>query len=440
MKAAPDFLILYEHTVREYESDLLLKLELERRGYTAEIRQLLDAKNLRWVFGNNKPRVLVASCMYDNEAINSHVYNNIGRCDKIVNLHWEQMLSGTQEEGDWFNMNGNAKRCVQTCWGTRTAARLQAHGMEAKNTPVTGAVMMDFLRPEFKGYFKNKDALCREFGLDPEKHLHLYISSFGYASMGEEEVAELSRMAGTDFTGFARTNRVSMAETLRWFERYLTAHPEVELVYRRHPSEWNSPALEKLAARCPNFHVIFADSVKQWIVAADSISIWMSTAIAEVYMAGKSCHILRPVPIEHEYDPVIYKDAAYITDYDAFAAAMADPAPPFPIEKAVIEGYFDPSPQPAYRRMADLLETVLREPPRDTPMGDGFTPHFNLLKCAALTGVHFLYRRRWQPKTVFSFCPPLARFAQRIYGYVDKAYLAPEEKARMEQRIRPFVQ
>ena len=37
---ALDFLILYEHTVREYESDLLLKLELERRGYTAEIRQV----------------------------------------------------------------------------------------------------------------------------------------------------------------------------------------------------------------------------------------------------------------------------------------------------------------------------------------------------------------------------------------------------------------
>ena len=40
-----DFLILYEHTVREYESDLLLKLELERRGYTAEIRQ--DRKSTR---------------------------------------------------------------------------------------------------------------------------------------------------------------------------------------------------------------------------------------------------------------------------------------------------------------------------------------------------------------------------------------------------------
>ena len=39
---ALDFLILYEHTVREYESDLLLKLELERRGYTAVSYTHLD--------------------------------------------------------------------------------------------------------------------------------------------------------------------------------------------------------------------------------------------------------------------------------------------------------------------------------------------------------------------------------------------------------------
>ena len=80
--------------------------------------------------------------------------------------------------------------------------------------------------------------------LDTSHKLHLYISSFGYASMTEAEVDELSRMAGTDFRGFAKTNRVSMQQTLDWFDRYLALHPEVELVYRRHPSEWNSPALE----------------------------------------------------------------------------------------------------------------------------------------------------------------------------------------------------
>lgn len=63
-----------------------------------------------------------------------------------------------------------------------------------------------------------------------------------------------------------------MEKTLAWFDRYLGDHPEVELVYRRHPSEWKCKALDELAAKRPNFHVIFADSVKQWIVAADSIS------------------------------------------------------------------------------------------------------------------------------------------------------------------------
>ena len=434
-----DFLILYEHTVREYESDLLLKLELEKRGYTAEIRQLLDPKRLKY-FTWKKPKVLVSSCMYDNEAINSHVYNNIGRCDRIVNLHWEQMLSDTQEEGDWFNFGGNAKKCVQTCWGSRTAQRLMDHGMEEKNCPVTGAVMMDFLRPEFRGYFEGKEALCRRFGLDPSHHLHLYISSFGYASMTEEEVKSLSEMAGTDFSGFARTNRVSMEQTLAWFDRYLADHPEVELVYRRHPSEWNSPQLEELAARRPNFHVIFAGSVKDWIVAADSISIWMSTSIAEVYMAGKSCHILRPVPIEHEYDPVIYKGGRYLTTYEEFAAGMGEENPEFPIPKEVIEGYFDPSPRPAYLRMADLLEEVYTQPPRDEPMGPGFTPHFNWLKFFALWGVHLLFALRLEPKKVFFFHKGLADFAQRIYGYVEKAHVTPDQVRAMEERIRPFVE
>ena len=55
--------------------------------------------------------------------------------------------------------------------------------------------------------------------------------------------------------------------------------------------------------------------------------------------------------------------------------------------------------------MADLLEDVYKNPPRDEPMGDGFTPHFNKLKFCALAGVHFLYRHGWEPKKVFAPAP-----------------------------------
>ncbi|MEG1931920.1 MAG: hypothetical protein RR075_02300, partial [Pygmaiobacter sp.] len=421
-----DFLILYEHVVREYESLLLLKAELSRRGYSVEIRQLLDRKKLRY-FTCKKPRDLESSNLYNDEGLNSHVYNNIGRCNRVVNLHWEQMLSDTQEQEAWFNFEGNAKKCVQTCWGSLTRERLVAHGVPEQNAVVTGAVMMDFLRPEFAGYFCSKAELCAAHGLDPDKKLLLYISSFGYASMDDAEVDELSRMAGTDFGAFARVNRSSMATTLAWFERYLSEHPECELVYRRHPSEWNSPALQALEQKCSNFHVIFEDSVKQWIVAADEIFIWMSTAIAEVYFARKNCCILRPEPIPHEFDPVIYAGGRYVQNYADFAAAVQTPSPGFPIDAARIEGYFDVSERPAYLRMCDLLENVYNTEPRDEPFDAAFAPHFNRLKCIALFCVQLLFALHLEPKRIFAFCPKLATFAQRIYGYVEKAHISKGE-------------
>ena len=265
----------------------------------------------------------------------------------------------------------------------------------------------------------------------------LYISSFGYASMTEQEVKELLRHGGRIFTGFAGTNRTSMEQTLAWFDQYLAGHPEVQLVYRRHPSEWNSPALEALAQKRPNFRVIFADSVKQWIVAADQIFIWMSTAIAEVYFAGKSCRILRPVPIEHEYDPVIYKGADHITDYAAFAAAADAPdSAPFPIAKEVIEGYFDRSDTPAYVRMADLLEDVYKNPPRDQPFSPPFRPHFNLLKFCALIGVHMMYAVKFDPARLAGVAPGFADMASRIYGYIEKAHISKRRRAPWRRRSR----
>ncbi len=433
-----DFLFLYEHPVREYESLLLLQEELRRRGYTSEIRQLLDRKKLKY-FTWKKPKVLVASNLYDNEGLNSHVYNNIGRCNRVVNLHWEQMLSDTQEAEPWFNFSGNAKLCVQTCWGEATRQRLLQHDVPAQNAPVTGAVMMDFLRAEFSGYYLTKQQLCARFGLDAERPLWLYISSFGYASMDAAEVKELSDMAGTDFTQFAEVNRQSMAETLRWFDTYLAANPDVQLVYRRHPSEWNSPALSQLAEKHKGFHVIFEDSVKQWISASDEIFIWMSSAIAEVYFAKKGCCVLRPFEVPHEFDPVIYRHAACAKTYDEFCAAAGAGRAAFPIEPQVIDAYFEQTEAPAYLNMADLLVQVHQNEPFSLPFSQGYTPRFNWLKCFALFGVHILFALRFNPARLKRIAPSFAAFAGRIYGYVEKAHIPKHKIEEMRQKIRPFV-
>ncbi len=433
-----DFLILYEHIVREYESILLLGAELEKRGYTYEVQHLLARKKLKYRT-YKKPEVLVASCMYDDEAINSHVYNNVGVCNKVVNLHWEQMLSDTQEDGEWFNMAGNAKKCMHVCWGKKTAQRLIQNGTDEKNCPVTGAIMMDFLRPQFDGYFKSKADICKEHGLDESKKIMLYISSFGYASMTPEEVRELSEMAGEDFGGFASTNKLSMQTTLEWFDKLLSENPETQLVYRRHPSEWKSEELTALSEKHKNFHIIFSDSVRQWITVCDTIFLWMSTAIAEVYFANKSCHILRPCPIEHEFDPVIYKDAKYVENYQDFKAAAFSEGAKFPIDAEIIEAYFEKSDTPAYIKTADLLERVYKNPPVAKPFSAPFKQRFNLVKYIALVGVHCMYKIKLHPRAFARVCAPFANFAGRIYGYVDKAHIDKKDVAAMSEKIKKYI-
>lgn len=434
-----DFLILYEHIVREYESITLLKAELEKRGYSAEIMQLLDTKKLKY-FTWKKPKVLVASAMYDDKTVNSFVYNNVGVCNKVVNLHWEQVLSEEQENSPFFNCGGAAAYATHTCWGRRRQERLIKYGVPAENTAITGPVQMDFLRPQFKGYYKDRDRLCRQFGLDSGKKLALYISSFSTAYMSDREISELNDLAGVGFDNFRITSRKTMNTTLDWVDRFLSSPrgEDVEFIYRMHPSEWDSPILEEMAAKHGNFRLISDYSVKRWIEACDVIFTWMSTSIAEIYFAGKSCYVLRPYPVEWEYDPVIYKDCRHIDNYGDFVRSFSEKDPPFPVDKALMDYHYDFTDTPSYIRMADVLERVLKEDEGDRRPFDHFTPSFSFLKFFSLIGLHIMYFFRIDPGklTVFG---SLAEWAGRIYGHIKNTRVSKRQRQQYMDNIKKFI-
>ncbi len=435
---ALDFLILYEHVVREYDCILLLKAELEARGYTVELRQLLDRKKLRY-FTFKKPKVIVTSCMYNNESINSHVFNNVGRLDKVVNLHWEQILSREQEQSPWFNCLENARFAIHTCWGEATRNRLLSEGVPAESLEVTGALQLDFLRPQFEGFFASREELCRDFGIDQDKKIILYISSFGYANMDDKEVEELSNMAGLDFRGFRDTNKISMETTLDWFCTALESMNEIELIYRPHPSEWKCDRLSEMQSKYKNFHVISEHSVKQWVVVSDRVYNWMSTALAEVYFAGKGCGIIRPCPIEQEYDPVIYETAEFIDTQQKLLDDLKSDTDIYPFDEQYLKSFYSVTEQPAYERMSDLLVRVLEEPPRAKLFCEGYEPRFNLLKYFALIGVHVFHAFRINPIKFKRLAPKFAEFAGRIYGYIDKAYVKRSESKERQRHIERFL-
>lgn len=436
---ALDFLILYEHVVREYESIMLLKLELEKRGFSVDIRQLLDRKKLKY-FTWKKPKVLIASAMYDDKTMNSFVYNNVGKLDKVINLHWEQVLSEEQENSPFFNCGESAAYALHTCWGTKARDRIVKYGVPIENTVVTGAIQLDFLRDQFGGYYKTRNELCDEFSLDPDKNLALYISSFSTAYMSDKEVEQLNQLAGVSFDRFKITSQKTMNETLRWVDIYLSSKEgeDVEFVYRRHPSEWNSPILLEMSAKYSNFHLISDHSVKQWIKASDTVFSWMSTSIAEIYFADKSCFVLRPYPLEWEYDPVIYKGCAVVDSYDGFAQSFYIKNPDFPIARDMMLSHYNQTNIPSYLRIADACERCILSGGEARKPFDHFKPKFSWLKYFSLLGLHTLYSIGLDPGKLTIF-GSISEWAGRIYGHIRNTRVTKDQQKEYANKIRKYL-
>ncbi|MCL2539423.1 MAG: hypothetical protein FWE66_03705 [Oscillospiraceae bacterium] len=417
-----DFLVLYEHIAREFDNNCLLMAELRRRGYSVELMQLMSRKKLRY-FLFKKPRVIISSAMYDNETLNSFVYNNVGKLNKVINLHWEEVLSREQEESDFYSLRQNAAKCTHICWGEAARERIIARGVSEGNAVVTGAIHLDFLRGRLRDYSNDRLQLADRFGLDPEKNWILYISSFSCASMDDREIEELNAMTDLDFKGFQQVGARSMSVTLDWLDRLMTDRPGNVLIYRPHPSEWESPPLLVLEKKHGDFKVIRDFSIREWILSCDDIFIWMSTSIAEVYFAKKTCMILRPEPLYEDYDPVVYEGCDAVASYESLLFAFDNPSKPFPVDGALLESHYSLiEDYPSYKRIADLCEDVYKNEPRDLPFSEGYVPRFNLLKFIALFCLNLMVTLRIKPEW---FAPLFGKrftsYAARLTGYIEKS-------------------
>ncbi len=433
-----DFLILYEHIVREIESDTLIAAELERRGYKVRIHQLLDTRKLSYLT-YNKPKVILTSAMYDNETLNSFVYNNVGTHNKVINLHWEQVLSREQEDMDFYNSKDAAALCLHTCWGEASKDRLVRNGLPPENAYVTGPVHYDFFREPFAEMFFGKEKLGEKYNLDSKKNWLLIISSYTAAYMSPEELAEMSEITGFDYPAFRDLTLASMTDTLGWFERYLNeSDDDSYVIYRPHPSEWDSPILRLMQEKYPRFRVISDLSIREWIVACDIIYSWMSTSIPEVYFAGKSAHVLRPYPISEVFDPVIYEGVFAIDNYDDFLPTTTAKNPPFPIDEKLLRYHYDYDSYPSYMRICDLCEEVLKRDDLSKPFSK-FKGKYSVAKWLSLYVFHFIRVCRINPLWFQGIIPSVAKYTDRILGYIKKDYIPKSERKSLIAKMKGLL-
>ena len=363
MKKEYDFTFVYEIKNRELDNVLLLKCELERRGHSVNILETWSEECHKSI--PSKSKVLVSFALHDNKTI-KYVSQFVRGCTKFVNMQWEQVFTNgdrlqNKNDAGTTGVYGDAKKGFHICWGENSFHELTTKfDVETTHAGITGNVSLDFLRPEFHSFYTPKEELFAKYGLDPNRQTYLFISSFSYGELPDSILnSELYQNQGFDVSEFRNISICSQKSILDWIELELLKRPEITMVYRPHPAESNIARLKNMEDRYTNFRVIGELSIKQWIITVDKIYTWWSTSIAEVFMSGKGCSILRPFEIPYLSELELYNGASFISDYNQFSNSYTL-SNSFPLSNERMQFYYYSEPRtPAYLKVADALEEVL---------------------------------------------------------------------------------
>lgn len=355
-----DFIIGYEHKNREIESVCLLKYELERRGYKVFVYNIED-RRLKEHKKKYHAEVLLLPFVYDEVtlygcALQAITYN------KVINLQWEQAIYKSQEDNadSYRNPSGICKKVVHLSWGKANVNRLiQVAGMKEKYVKLVGNITLDFLKNPLSNYYMSREQVYNQYHIPSDKKVCLFIASFKSATENEQRIEKLCKVYGEWRRKHHEIAKKSMMIILEWIKTALETDPDLFFIYRPHPGE-KTYIVDEIQRNNDRFVVIKDLSVKQWILVADKIYTWMSTTVAEVYVAQKSCYILYPFELPEEAQERLFDDMKAIIDYDSFYSSLKDKKKSFPIDRKILENYYLVDRNMSYIKVADTCEEVLK--------------------------------------------------------------------------------
>lgn len=367
MKKKPeelDFLMIYEHKVRELENMCLIKCELEKRGYKVRIFHIEDPMAVKAVKPLYHAKVVVLMACYRNSTLEWHTKDFVS-FDKVIDMQWENIVYPKDEKaGKVFkNYSGIGKDVVRVSWGDANRRRLQETAkMDPQKIKLVGHVGMDFLRNELKGYYLSREELFAQYNLPIDKKVLLFASPFYADNLSEDYISDMCSRFGEDWRIYYDFMMKSEQIILEWLSKICESRNDVFVIYRPHPGHIGRK-MSEVEKRCDNFRIISDKSIKQWILVSDLVYTGNSSTFVEAYFAKKMCHLLFPIEVTPGYELTIIHDAKKIRTYDEFYNTIDDQEVVFPVsEEAINDVYTIDWKKPSYMKFADMAEEVLKDP------------------------------------------------------------------------------
>lgn len=461
-----DFIIGYENKVRELESAYLLKYELEKRGYSVFVFQELNPRYDDVMEVIYHAKVLIISSGYADKYLESFIRRFIS-FDKLINWQWEQMFYRSLEEDpdSEINVHGDiCRQAVQLAWGDYNVKRvLEVAGLPESHVIKTGITSMDFVKPEFSGFYKTREEICREYGINPKYKIAILIGTFARAFASKEEIEQIKKNTGIDFTVISVENRKRFDIVMEWIGKALREDENLFFIYRPHPGD----ELE----RCPeDVQKLVRDmmaetgrlicnqdyTVRQWITAVDRCYMGYSTTMVDAYFAKVGCVLLSPAGIPVNDPGYLFEEASETTTYEEFKASLDDVASvQNPLLEERIKGYYGENNGLVYPKVADAFETVykddvyfidtsvLRKKISETSIAELKSKSFGKRLKLKLWKYDWFYNLYWKIMGVpikLSYFVRQQEYRARINQYVKRYIGTKEEIAEIDMRIRKCLE
>lgn len=351
------FALVYEMNNREFNNLVLLSRELKRRGHDVDI----FGKSETFVFKHRDGVVLLPNS-YSKFDVDRYRFIVNGKNNVIVNYPCEQLINRKLPLSYEDTDINPVKHMHTLCWGEDYYEFITSIGTEKEKCHITGAIQMDFCRPEFKSLLYSRDKLADEFNLSKEKKWILFISDLVYT---EQSVVELLKNAGitsAEMLDMRHNFEIKVQNRiLEWFEKFLKYHPEYCIIYRKHPNEVITDVVFELEKKLDGkFRTIDSYNIRNWILSSDCILNYNSTAGAECIVAHKDNAILRPYTFveggpSRELD--MNKSLLKLLTYDDMERYLLSDKRDIE-DYSSITYYHDIQEKPAFMRVADALEEI----------------------------------------------------------------------------------
>ncbi len=348
-------LIIYENINREYDNCLLLKAELERRGYTV----VLKYKTESICIVQDADLVITPNC-YNIENERYYRYLFAGNKCPLLSLQYEQIFTKESEIKRLCYPDNDMPNVYFAAWGEIYYNKLLQHGIKPSATRVTGSVGLDFCRPEFRCFYLDKGEMGRKYNLDVNKKWMLFISSmtlfpespyYRHLSIDIKDKGYLTERSNFEVK--------TQEKILEWFDEFLISNNDYIIIYRRHPVEEQSEKFKLILSKYPKNFLDIADmSVKQWIAVCDYCYNWFSTASIEANEFGKPTQLLRPYPISEERDYSFLSNSIKCSTYEEFASSTKQKNADS-IDRSLYIDNYSVTETPAYYRICDFLDGII---------------------------------------------------------------------------------